>query len=74
MKSLIREMMMLDNTKTKVKATPIPNAPNKVDVTPSTGHIPRINTKTGFSENIPLRKFSFLVICTHLYSFKLLLK
>jgi hypothetical protein len=53
----IDEIITLLNVKTKVKAKPIANPFIAEEVTAKVGHIPKTNTNTGFSFNIPFEKF-----------------
>ena len=61
--------MILEKRRTKLKATPIPNASPADVETANTGHSPRSRTKIGFSKNIPLRKTSVDFFTEILYYF-----
>ena len=54
---LKKETSIFEQIKTMVKSRPIPSAASSVFVVAKAGHVPKIDTKSGFSVRIPFKKF-----------------
>jgi hypothetical protein len=63
----IRDIAILDKINTNVVASPIPKPLMAEVVVPKVGHIPRTNTKVGFSFRIPLVTNPNLLITNTIY-------